>query len=83
MTRRRSPKGTPADDLAARVAAIEAFAVSMGEVLAQIAASCGDIAGEAHKLIGQIAEQQAVHSAAIERLTAEAGLIDQPNNTHH
>ena len=55
----------------------------MADILGQIATLSGMAAEHIGKVIDRLVEQHLIQSALVERLAAEAGLIDQPTNTHH
>ena len=55
----------------------------MADLLEQVATLSGMAAEHTGQVIDRLVEQHLIQSALVERLTAEAGLIDQPTNTHH
>lgn len=83
MTRRRLRQGAPADDLAVRIEALERAVASMADILGQVATLSGMAAEHTGQVVDRLVEQHLIQSALVERLAAEAGLIDQPTNTHH
>lgn len=54
-----------------------------GEILAEVSALFAAVTEQAGTAVTSLADQQAIQAAVIERLALDAGLIDQPNNTHH
>jgi hypothetical protein len=72
----------PDTSLAERVAALEAQVAKLSVMFDQFTTMCAAATEGTGPVLVELAERQLTLATAVEKLAADAGLIDRPSTTH-